>query len=100
MKLTLDLPDDLLEEVQEITATTTPQGAVIAALESVVREHRKQRLIARLGTTQLNLTREDLREMRKGREPPPADAPLLLIGPSDGRHRLPPKHRLDEDEES
>ena len=100
MKLTLELPDDLLQAVQEITGTTTPQAAVAAALDSVMREHRQKRLIARLGTTPLNLTQEDLREMRKGREPPPPDAPLLLIGPSEGKHRLPPKHRLDEDEDS
>jgi hypothetical protein len=68
--------------------------------EELLRAQRKARLIARLGATKLNLTVEDVREMRTGRAPPREDARLVPIAPAEGRHRHPPRHIPDWTESS
>jgi len=84
MRTTVELPDGLLEEAQRLTGAKTKRQTVITALEEVIGARLRQRLIDRLGNTKLNLTMRDIREMRRGRKPPPKDAPLMLIGPFDG----------------
>ena len=100
MRTTLDLPEDLLEQAQRLTDSPSKRQTVVTALEEVVRARLRQQLIDRLGKTKLNLTKDDIREMRKGRKPPPKDAPLILIHPAEGRHRCPPKFIPDWDDES
>jgi Arc/MetJ family transcription regulator len=100
MRTTLNLPEDLVEEAQRLTNSRSKRETVITALEELVRDRLRQRLIDRLGKTELNLTREDIREMRKGREPLPKGSPLVLIGPAEGRHRCRPKQIPDWDDRS
>jgi Arc/MetJ family transcription regulator len=100
MRTTLDLPENLLAEAQQLTGSATKKETVVTALEEVIRARRRQELIDMLGTVKLNLTPEDIREMREGRKPPPKDAPLIYIHPSEGRHRCPPKFIPDWDDES
>jgi Arc/MetJ family transcription regulator len=100
MRTTIDLPEGLLEEAQQVTGSATKRQTVVAALEAIVEARRRQELLDMLGKTKLNLTQEDIREMRQGRKPPPKDAPLILIGPAEGRHRCPPKFIPDWDDES
>jgi Arc/MetJ family transcription regulator len=92
MRTTLDLPEGLLDEAQQLTGSATKRQTVVTALEEVIRARRRQELLDMLGKTKLNLTHEDIREMRRDREPPDPSEPLVLILPSDGRHRRwPPK---------
>jgi len=99
MRTTLDLPEDLVDEARRLTNSRSKRETVITALEELVRDRLRQRLIGRLGKTRLNLTREDVREMRKSREPPPKGSPLVVIAPAEGRHRCPPKFIPDWDED-
>ena len=100
MRTTLDLPEELLKEAQRLTASPTKRQTVVTALEELVRAKRRKRLIARLGRKKLNISPEDLAEMRQGREPPGPDEPLRLIMPSEGQHRCPPKHTLTSNDQS
>jgi Arc/MetJ family transcription regulator len=81
MRTTIDLPDELLEEAQRLSGSRTKRAAVVTALESYVKERHRQELIAMLGKTPLNLTHEQLREMRQGDTDPDPDAPLCVTLP-------------------
>jgi len=96
MRTTIDLPKDLLAEAQQLTGSATKKETVVTALEEIIKARRRQELIDMLGTVKLNLTMEDIREMRQGREPPGPGDPLVLIGPAEGRHRCPPRKNVDE----
>ncbi|HJN14721.1 MAG TPA: type II toxin-antitoxin system VapB family antitoxin [Armatimonadota bacterium] len=89
MRTTLDIPKELLEQVQSLAEAPTKKQAVVTALEEYVKSRLRERLLARLGTTKLNLTPEDLRDMREGRELPSRDEPMVLLGPWGGPLRAP-----------
>ena len=61
MRTTIDLPEQLLEDVQSLSGSATRRDAVVIALEDYVRRVRRQRLIAAAGTLDLDL---DVRELR------------------------------------
>jgi Arc/MetJ family transcription regulator len=44
----IDIPADLLSEVQQLTGQKTKRGAVIVSLEAMVRRRRQQQAIAAL----------------------------------------------------
>lgn len=96
MRTTIDLPEGLLAEAQQLTGSATKRQTVVTALEAIVDARRRQELLDMLGKIKLNLTMEDIREMRQGREPPGPDDPLVLIGPAEGKHRCPPRKNVDE----
>jgi len=87
MRTTVDLPVHLLEDAQRLAGCATRRETVVTALEELIRGRRRLRLLGMLGNTDVKLTADDIREMRRDREPPEADEPLVLILPSDGRHR-------------
>jgi Arc/MetJ family transcription regulator len=100
MRTTVDLPEALLKEAQQLSGSRTKRQTLVTALEELVRARRRQALLDMLGKTKLNLTAEDVRAMRAGRKPPPRDAPVVLIHAAEGRHRCPPEFIPDWDDES
>lgn len=79
MRRTLDIPDDLLEDAQKLSGLKTKKEVVVAALEHFVRRRRIDRLRARIGKGNFNLTYDDLREMRRDREPIPPEADAEVV---------------------
>jgi Arc/MetJ family transcription regulator len=55
MRTTLDVDEKLLAKVEEITGEKSPSKAVSKALEEFIRQRRVKRLIASLGTWDLDL---------------------------------------------
>jgi len=64
VRSTVDLPEELVREAQQLSGLRTKRGVIIAALQEFVRRRRLERLRARLGQTDLALTQEDLERLR------------------------------------
>lgn len=64
MRTTLDLEEDLLREAMQLLGTRTKREAVQQALRALVAQKRQERLRAKLGQMDLNLTTEQLEKMR------------------------------------
>jgi len=64
MRSTIDLPDELLEEARRLSGLRTKRAVVIAALEEFIRQRRLARLRRRLGRTELQITLEELEQLR------------------------------------
>ncbi|MBM3501067.1 MAG: type II toxin-antitoxin system VapB family antitoxin [Armatimonadetes bacterium] len=64
MRYTIDLPDDLVRDAMRLTGLKTKREVVTLALEELVRKRRLERLRARLGQGNLDLTLEELCRMR------------------------------------
>jgi hypothetical protein len=60
----INIPDDVLERVVRAAHATTPQEAVLKALEEFARRHDQSQLIRLLGTFDDMMTPEELQEMR------------------------------------
>lgn len=63
MRTTLDLPEALLDEVQQATQATTRREALIIALEDYLRRKRRSRVIVAAGTMDLDLDVRALRDL-------------------------------------
>lgn len=65
MRTTIDIPEDLMERVRRITGATTKRGAVLGAMEALVRQNKQAEFRARIGTFDLGMTREELLRWRR-----------------------------------
>ncbi len=68
MKTIVDLDEDTLREVMEVSKSKTKKGAIVTALNEYLRLKKRQELKDLIGNYKdFDLTREDLRKMRHGR---------------------------------
>jgi Arc/MetJ family transcription regulator len=65
MKTTLYVNRKLLEEAMRLLGTNKMSEAINKALEDFVRRCKLERLVNRIGNTELTLDKSDLEEMRK-----------------------------------
>lgn len=73
MRATLNIPDELIEKVQDVAKTKTKTEAIVIAMEDYIRRHKIKKLIALKGkiniedhTTELDsLESEELNENKK-----------------------------------
>ncbi len=65
MRTTLELDEGLVREAMRLLGVKTKREAVRRALEAVIAEKRRERLRAKLGRLELDLTLEDLAKMRE-----------------------------------
>jgi len=72
MRSTIDVPESLLKDAQDLSGLRTKRDVVVAALEVFVRAQRIARLRALIGKG-FALTQEDLEEMRADEYPPESD---------------------------
>jgi len=85
MRTTLDLPDGLVAQVREVSNLRTDRSAMIVALDEFVKSRLRARLVARLGRTQLRITRHDVEAMREDDdEPTSAERMRLMLPPQGG----------------
>jgi Arc/MetJ family transcription regulator len=63
MKITVDLPEDELQEVMRHTGAKTKREALVVALSELNRRRRLKKLIESFGTLDF-MSQEDLRRMR------------------------------------
>ena len=64
MRLTIDIPGELLRKAMKFSGATTAQQAVAIAIEEYNRRHRQKRLIKHLGTFRDFMTARELRKLR------------------------------------
>ena len=69
MRTTVDLPEDLLRSVQELTGAKTRKDALIIALEDYRRRRRLERLLEAAGTLEFELDARAIREQDARRRP-------------------------------
>ena len=67
MRITVDIPEDLLKQVQRMTRASSRREALGIALEDYVRRQRRGRLIAAAGSLDIDLDVRALREAGKER---------------------------------
>jgi len=68
MKTIVDLDEDTLREVMEVSKSKTKKGAIVTALNEYLRLKKRQELKAMIGNyKEFDLTRDGLRMMRHGR---------------------------------
>ncbi|MEK6742310.1 MAG: type II toxin-antitoxin system VapB family antitoxin [Nitrospirota bacterium] len=68
MKTIVDLDEDTLREVMEVSKSKTKKGAIVIALNEYLRLKKRQELKSMIGNyKEFDLTRDDLRKMRHGR---------------------------------
>jgi Arc/MetJ family transcription regulator len=65
MRTTVDIDDRLIREVMSLLKVDTKREAVQCSLEALVREARRRRLCSKLGNVELDITLEELHEMRR-----------------------------------
>jgi hypothetical protein len=62
---TITVPDDVMEKVIRVAHASTPQEAVLRALEEFTKRHDQSQLIPLLGTFDDMMTLEELQKMRE-----------------------------------
>jgi Arc/MetJ family transcription regulator len=67
MRTTVDLDDQLMEEALSITHAGTKKAVIEQALRELVNAHKREQLIARIGSGDIDMTLEDLKAMRRSR---------------------------------
>jgi len=65
MKTTIDIPNELLNNVMKLNGSKTKKKAIIEALSDYVQRKRIDELCALLGTCENFMTQEDLKKMRE-----------------------------------
>jgi Arc/MetJ family transcription regulator len=65
MRTTVDIDERLIREAMALLKVNTKREAVQHSLEALVREARRRRLRSKLGDIELDLTLEELNEMRR-----------------------------------
>lgn len=65
MRTTIDLDEDLVREAMALLGVKTKREAVRRSLEALIRQRRRERLRARLGKVDLDLSLEELEAMRR-----------------------------------
>lgn len=61
MRTTLDIPEALLDEVQQVAGVSTRREAVIVALDDFLRRQRMKRVLAAAGTLELDVDARAIR---------------------------------------
>lgn len=64
MKTTVDIPDDALREILELTGAATKREAIVTAIVEYNRRRRLAALAARLGTFREFLSAAELHQLR------------------------------------
>ncbi len=64
LRTTVDIDKQLLHEAMQLLNVRTKREAVHRSLEALVRQARRQRLQAKLGRVELDITLEELQELR------------------------------------
>lgn len=67
MRTTLDLPEDLLRDLQGVTGAPTRREAVIVALEDYIRRQRLKRVAAAAGQLDFDVDPRELRALEARR---------------------------------
>lgn len=67
MRTTVDLPIELLDELQRITSAPTKREALIIAMEDYLRRQRLKRIAASAGTVDIDLDVGELRNAGRRR---------------------------------
>ncbi len=68
MKTTLDIDDDILKKVMDISKSKTKKGAIVIALNEYLRLKKREELKDLIGNFKdFDLTLDDLRKMRHER---------------------------------
>lgn len=65
MRTTIDVDEGLLKEAMVLLGAKTKREAVRRSLEALVQERRRERLRAKLGKVNLDLSLDTLEEMRQ-----------------------------------
>lgn len=65
MRTTLDLDEELVKEVMALLGVKTKREAVRRSLEALIQQRRRERLRGKLGKVDLDLSLEELEEMRQ-----------------------------------
>jgi len=65
VRTTIDVDEELLKEAMDLLGTKTKREAVRRSLEALVQERRRERLRAKLGEMDLDLSLHSLEEMRQ-----------------------------------
>jgi Arc/MetJ family transcription regulator len=63
-RTTLDLDEELIEKARELAGVETKTAAIEEALREFINERRRQALINRFGTGKIDMTPEELTELR------------------------------------
>lgn len=63
MRATLNIPDEIIAEVQEITGEKTKTGAIVAGLKEFIRQKRLRELIDLAGKIEIDDVTEELEEL-------------------------------------
>jgi Arc/MetJ family transcription regulator len=70
MRTTMDLPLDVLDQVQACSGAATRREAVILALTDYLRRRRREAVLSAAGTLDLDLDAADIRAANAARERP------------------------------
>lgn len=65
MRATLNIPDDLLVEVQKMTGKQSKTKAIVTAMEEFVKRKKRERLLALKGRIVLDDVTPELEEMER-----------------------------------
>jgi len=65
MTTTVDIPKETLDRVMRVSGASSPQEAVLKAVEEYARRHGQKELIKYLGTFDDFMTPEELQAMRE-----------------------------------
>ena len=65
MKTTLELDEKLIKEAMDVVGEKTMRATVELALRELIGARRRQELAAMIGTTDFDMTLEDLRKLRQ-----------------------------------
>ena len=69
MKTTLELDEKLIKDAMDMVGGKTMRATVTLALRELIAARRREQLAAMIGTTDFDMTLEDLQELR-GKEKP------------------------------
>lgn len=64
-RTTVDLDEKLMEDAMRVTELPTKKAVIEEALRELVNARRRERLIARLGSGDMDMTLEELLEWRR-----------------------------------
>lgn len=66
-RTTVDLNDALVEEAIAITEAPSKKAVIEQALQELVDAHKREQLIARIGSGDIDMTLEELKALRRSR---------------------------------
>ncbi len=85
MRVTLNLPDDLVAQARDASNSQTNRATMVAALDEFAKGRLRARLVARLGRTRLRMTYDDIEALRDDDDDPdPGERMRLMLPPEGG----------------